>query len=55
MAPFLRGSAVDWNYETVPQKNLDNKPGRYAASGRGIGGGSLINFGTLQSQFLLGS
>lgn len=43
-ARLLRGSALDWNYLTVPQKNLDGRQ-IYAGAGKGIGGGSIINFG----------
>jgi choline dehydrogenase-like flavoprotein len=43
-AALLRGSELDWNYLTVPQKNLDGRQ-LYAGGGRGIGGGSIINYG----------
>jgi choline dehydrogenase-like flavoprotein len=44
-APLLKHSELDWDYTTLPQKNLDDKE-RDAASGKGVGGGSLINYGT---------
>lgn len=44
-APLLKHSELDWDYTTLPQKNLDGKE-RYVASGKGLGGGSLINYGT---------
>ena len=47
-APLLRGTELDWNYLTVPQKNLDGRR-IYAGGGKGIGGGSIINFGASQS------
>jgi hypothetical protein len=49
-AALLRGTEFDWSYETVPQKNLDDRP-LYAAGGKGIGGGSIINFGKYFSLF----
>ena len=45
-APLLKGSALDWNYHTVPQKNLDGRSD-YASAGKGVGGGSIINYGKL--------
>ncbi|KAF2177453.1 GMC oxidoreductase [Zopfia rhizophila CBS 207.26] len=43
-AAFLHGSDIDWNYLTLPQKNLDGKP-RYNCAVRGLGGGTVINSG----------
>ncbi|EXJ64962.1 hypothetical protein A1O7_01301 [Cladophialophora yegresii CBS 114405] len=39
---YLAGTAVDYNYYTVPQKNLDNRILPYHR-GRGLGGSSTIN------------
>ena len=41
---FLKGSELDWNYETAPQKNLDGLK-IYVGAGKSIGGGSAINYG----------
>ena len=43
-APLLKGTELDWNYPTVPQKNLNGRQ-IFAAGGKGIGGGSIINYG----------
>jgi choline dehydrogenase-like flavoprotein len=43
--PHLRGSELDWNYITVPQKHLNGRQ-IYAGAGKGIGGGSIINYGS---------
>jgi choline dehydrogenase-like flavoprotein len=40
----LRGSELDWNYATEPQEYLDGLS-LYAGGGKGLGGGSMINFG----------
>jgi choline dehydrogenase-like flavoprotein len=40
----LRGSELDWNYETVPQKYLNDRK-IYVGGGKAMGGGSVINFG----------
>ncbi|KAJ9605066.1 hypothetical protein H2200_010456 [Cladophialophora chaetospira] len=39
---FLAGTAVDWNYYTLPQKNLNNRILNYHR-GRGLGGSTTIN------------
>jgi len=44
LAPTLRGSELDWNYETVPQKHLNGSK-VYIGAGKAIGGGSVINYG----------
>ena len=36
------GTRYDWNWTTVPQKFLDNRPRPYNA-GRAVGGGTLLN------------
>jgi uncharacterized protein YneR len=41
---LLKGSELDWYYETVPQKNLDGLK-IYVGAGKAIGGGSVINYG----------
>lgn len=41
----LHKSNLDWNYTTVPQTHLDEET-RYAAAGKALGGGSVINYGT---------
>ena len=41
---FLQGSDIDWNYQTVPQHNLDGKP-KYNCAVRGLSGGVAINSG----------
>ena len=41
MMPFLRG-AVNYRYETVPQKGLNGRTG-YQPRGKGLGGSSAIN------------
>lgn len=41
---LLKGSELDWYYETVPQKNLDGLK-LYVGAGKAIGGGSVINYG----------
>jgi hypothetical protein len=40
----LRGSELDCNYATEPQEHLDGLS-IYAGGGKGLGGGSMINFG----------
>ena len=41
----LHKSDLDWNYATAPQQHLDGAT-RYAAAGKALGGGSVINYGT---------
>ena len=41
----LHKSNLDWNYSTSPQNHLDGQT-RYAAAGKALGGGSVINYGT---------
>ncbi|KAE8446663.1 hypothetical protein EG329_011706 [Mollisiaceae sp. DMI_Dod_QoI] len=41
---LLRGSELDWNNATVPQKHLDNRE-VYSGGGKALGGGSVINYG----------
>lgn len=41
---LLKGSELDWDYATVPQKHLDGRE-IYAGGGKGLGGSSIINFG----------
>ena len=41
---LLKGSKADWNYATTPQKHLNGRQ-CYAAAGKGLGGGSIINYG----------
>ena len=41
---LLRASEADWNYESVPQINLDHRK-FYAGAGKALGGGSVINYG----------
>ena len=45
-APSLLGTELDWNFETVPQKKLDNRP-REAHAGKALSGGAVLNFGKL--------
>lgn len=52
MAALLKGSELDWNYETVPQKHLDGKK-VYVGAGKAMGGGSVINYGSLIARGLL--
>ena len=47
-SPQLRGTELDWNYITVPQKNLDGRQ-IYTGAGKGIGGGSIINYGSYRN------
>jgi choline dehydrogenase-like flavoprotein len=42
----LRGSELDSNYAAEPQEYLDGLS-LYAGGGKGLGGGSTINFGTV--------
>jgi hypothetical protein len=42
----LRTSELDWNYATEPQEHLDGLS-LYARRGKGLGGGSMINFDTV--------
>ena len=44
VAPMLRGSELDWKYESIPQVHLAKRP-IYEAAGRALGGGSVINYG----------
>ena len=44
VAPMLRGSELDWKYESIPQPHLANRP-IYEAAGKALGGGSVINYG----------
>jgi choline dehydrogenase-like flavoprotein len=46
--PLLWGTELDWNYITVRQKNLDGRQ-IYAGAGKGISGGSIINYGSSRS------
>ncbi|EXJ66249.1 uncharacterized protein A1O5_10401 [Cladophialophora psammophila CBS 110553] len=39
------GSDIDWNYKTVPQSHLDNRP-LYEAGGKALVGGSATNYAT---------
>lgn len=41
-AQLLLHSELDWNYKTVPQRHLNNRE-CYAAAGKALGGGSVIN------------
>jgi choline dehydrogenase-like flavoprotein len=43
-ATLLHFSELDYNYLTIPQKNLDNLP-RYNCGIKGLSGGSIINTG----------
>ncbi len=40
----VRGSAIDYGYDTVPQRHLDGKP-KKAWAGRALSGGGAINVG----------
>ena len=42
--PRLRGSELDWNYSTAPQKALGGRR-IYAAGAKALGGGSVTNYG----------
>ena len=42
---LLKGSELDWNYQTAPQENLNGLK-IYVGAGKAIGGGSVINYGT---------
>ena len=44
VAPMLRGSELDWKYESTPQPHLANRA-IYEAAGKALGGGSVINYG----------
>ena len=44
VAPMLRGSELDWKYESTPQKHLGGRR-VYEAAGKALGGGSVINYG----------
>lgn len=48
VAPMLRGSELDWKYESVPQVHLAKRP-IYEAAGKALGGGSVINYGNHQT------
>ncbi|KIY02456.1 uncharacterized protein Z520_02595 [Fonsecaea multimorphosa CBS 102226] len=39
------GSDIDWNYKTVPQRHLNDRP-LYEAGGKALGGGSATNYAT---------
>lgn len=39
---LLLHSELDWDYNTVPQRHLNNRE-CYAAAGKALGGGSVIN------------
>lgn len=41
-AQLLLHSELDWNYETTPQRHLNSRR-CYAAAGKALGGGSVIN------------
>ncbi|PQE26804.1 Choline dehydrogenase protein [Rutstroemia sp. NJR-2017a BVV2] len=41
-AQLLLHSELDWDYKTVPQRHLNNRE-CYAAGGKALGGGSVIN------------
>jgi choline dehydrogenase-like flavoprotein len=43
---LLHFGDLDYKYFTVPQKHLDGKP-RYNCGIKGLGGGTVINYGTL--------
>ena len=45
----LKGTELDWNYATTPQRHLDGQS-LYAPAGKALGGGSVINYG--KSSFL---
>jgi choline dehydrogenase-like flavoprotein len=49
-APLLRGSELDWNYSTVPQRHLEGRC-IYEGAGKALGGGSVINAGIASSSF----
>src|ERR1700760_3174538 len=38
-------SPLDWDYTTIPQTHLDNRP-CYNSAGKALGGGTAINYGT---------
>ncbi|KAL9125523.1 MAG: hypothetical protein Q9217_005280 [Psora testacea] len=44
VAPMLRGSELDWKYESTLQPHLGNRA-IYEAAGKALGGGSVINYG----------
>ncbi len=46
LAPMLRVSEIDWKYESTPQRHLGGRK-VYEAAGQVLGGGSVINYGTL--------
>ena len=46
VAPMLRGSELDWKYESIPQVHLAKRP-IYEAAGKALGGGSVINYGII--------
>lgn len=45
----LRGSELDWNYQSVPQKHMGGIQ-LYNGGGKAIGGSSVVNYGVLLSQ-----
>ena len=50
MAPMMRGGELDWKYTSTPQEHLGGRQ-IYEAAGKAVGGGSVINYGTLSCSF----
>jgi choline dehydrogenase-like flavoprotein len=41
----VRGSRIDWNFDTVPQVHLDGKPIKKAFAGYALSGGGALSVG----------
>jgi choline dehydrogenase-like flavoprotein len=41
----VRGSRIDWNFDTVPQKHLEGRPIKKAFAGYALSGGGALNVG----------